>query len=95
MLISKIGDSVVGICGCSSPPYPDVGIITVGDPTHIDMGSLVGRVGDSVTFSCGVSTIVSGTPMHISGGTIVARTGDNAVGCGTGTIISSSMNVTM
>ena len=94
MLISRVGDTVVGMCTCSTPPYPDVGVISMGDSMHIDIGSLVGRVGDTVTFSCGVATIVSGTPMDISGGTMVARTGDSVTGCGNGTIVSQSINIT-
>lgn len=95
MLIARVGDVAVGMCTCSSPPYPDVGVITVGDPMHIDMGSPVARLGDIVTFSCGAGTIVTGTPMHTSAGPLVSRTGDAVTGCGNGTIISSSINLSM
>ena len=95
MLIAGVGDVVVGICTCASPPYPDVGVISVGDFTHIDMGKPVARIGDTVTFSCGVSTISTGTFTDISTGSPVARTGDVATGCGNGTIIASSINVSV
>ena len=95
MLMARVSDTVVGMCTCSTPPYPDVGIISVGDPMHIDMGSPVARIGNTVTFSCGVASIVSGTPTDISGGTLVARTGDSATGCGNGTIVSSSIDISM
>lgn len=93
MLMSKVGDTVVGMCTCASPPYPDVGTISMGDPMHIDMGSPVGRIGDSVIFSCGVASIVTGTPMDISSGSLTARTGDSVTGCGNGTIVSSSIDI--
>lgn len=96
MLIVGVGDVVVGMCTCSSPPYPDIGVIAMGDPMHIDIGKPVARIGDTVTFSCGVSTIVTGTPTDISTGSMVARMGDMvAGGCGNGTIIASSINITI
>lgn len=93
MLVARIGDCVVGTCVCSSPPYPDIGVISTGDPMHIDYGSPVARIGDSVTFSCGSSVIVMGTPMDISGGTPVARIGDSVVGCGMGVIQMGSITI--
>lgn len=95
MLMAGVGDCVVGVCTCSSPPYPDVGIISTGDFSHIDMGRMVARIGDTVTFSCGTSAIVSGTATDISTGSIVARAGDAVTGCGNGTIVSSSTNISL
>ena len=93
--MAGVGDTVVGVCVCADPPYPDVGVISSGDPIHIDMGRIVARVGDTVTFSCGTSTIVSGTITDISTGSIVAKSGDAVTGCGNGTIISNSLNISI
>ena len=94
MLFAKVGDTVVGTCICSYPPYPDIGIIAYGDPMHIECGMPVARVGDTAIFSCGSGVIVSGSFFDISAGQPVARTGDTTQGCGVGTIVSSSINIT-
>lgn len=95
MQVAHIGDSVVGICSCSFPPYPDVGTIVAGSPMCFDFGMSMARLGDSVVFSCGTSVITSSATMHISIGQPVARSGDSVTGCGNGTIISTSYAITM
>lgn len=98
MNIAKVGDIVPGICYCvPTPPgpYPDIGVIVSGDPLHIDTGSPVARVGDLVMFSCGSSTIVSGSPLFLSGVQPVARSSDTVVGCGVGTVIGSSISISL
>lgn len=95
MIFARIGDSVIGTCVCSTPPYPDVGIIATGDPLHIDAGQPVARIGDTAIFSCGSAIISSGTAMDISCGQPVARTGDVVTGCANGTIVSTTIHVTI
>lgn len=95
MLVARIGDCVIGTCVCAYPPYPDIGVISTGDMMHIDYGSPVARIGDTVTFSCGTSVIVSGTPTDISWGPTMARIGDSVTGCGMGTIGAGSATITM
>lgn len=95
MLVARIGDCVIGTCVCANPPYPDIGVISTGDMMHIDYGSPVARIGDTVTFSCGTSVIVSGTPTDISWGPTMARIGDSVTGCGMGTIGAGSATITM
>lgn len=98
MNIARVGDTVPGICYCvpyPPGPYPDVGIIVSGDPAHVDMGSLVARVGDTVVFSCGSSVIVSGSPMFISGLQPVARSADQVTGCGVGSIVGTSLSTSL
>lgn len=90
MMVAKIGDSVVGVCVCSDPPYPDVGIIGGGSPLWFDMSPGVARLGDPVIFSCGSSTIVSGSMMDFNIAPGVARMGDSVSGCGNGTIVATS-----
>lgn len=94
MLFARISDIAIGMCTCSSPPYPDIGIISTGDPIHIDIGLPVARVSDIVTFTCGTGIIVTGSFTDISTGLPVARTGDQVMGCGQGTIVSKSVHVT-
>ena len=95
MLVARIGDCVIGTCVCAYPPYPDIGVITAGDIMHIDYGSSVARIGDTVTFSCGTSVIVSGTPLDISWGPPIATIGDSVTGCGMGTISAGSATITI
>lgn len=95
MLFARIGDSVIGTCLCSTPPYPDVGIISTGDPLHLDTGQPVARIGDTAIFSCGTAIITTGTALDISSGQPVARTGDMVSGCATGSIVSASIHLTM
>ena len=95
MLIARMSDTVVGICTCANPPYPDVGVIIQGDFLHLDMGLPVARMGDTVTFSCGTSVIMTGTFLDLSAGQPVARMGDTVTGCGNGTIIAKSMNISV
>lgn len=94
MLFARINDIVVGTCVCATPPYPDIGIITSGDPIHLDIALPVARVTDIVTFSCGTGIITTGSFTDISSGLPVARTGDTVVGCGNGTIVSTSIHIT-
>lgn len=95
MQLAHIGDSVVGVCSCSSPPYPDVGTIVTGSTMCMDTGRGFARIGDSVVFSCGTSVISSSATRHLSMGQPVARMGDAVVGCGNGTIISISNDITI
>lgn len=95
MLFARIGDSVIGTCLCATPPYPAVGVISTGDPMHIDMGMPVARIGDMAIFPCGSAVITTGTPMDISTAMPVARMGDVVAGCATGTIISTSIHITI
>lgn len=95
MLFARVNDIVMGICVCADPPYPDIGVITSGDATHLDIGLPVARVTDIVTFSCGTGVIVSGTPTDISTSLITARMGDHVTGCGQGVISSTSTHITM
>ena len=95
MQVAHIGDTVVGICSCSTPPYPDVGTIVTGSTMCYDFGMGMARLGDSVVFSCGTSVITSSASMHISMGQPVARLGDSVTGCGNGTIVSVSNAITM
>lgn len=90
MMVAKIGDTVVGVCTCASPPYPDVGVIVGGNMQMFNTGPAVARLGDPVSFSCGMGSIVSGAFDFISGGQPLARMGDSVTGCGNGTIVSSS-----
>ena len=90
MNVAKVGDSVVGICGCSSPPYPDVGTIVSGFPGLLEAGQPVATTGSMVIFSCGASTVVSGTAGEVTSSGLVSRSGDTATGCGNGTIVASS-----
>lgn len=90
MMISKIGDSVVGICVCTDTPYPDVGTIITGSPMMFNTGPNVARLGDTVSFSCGMGIIVSGAFQTINAGQPIARAGDSVSGCGNGTIVSMS-----
>lgn len=95
MIMAKVGDTVVGTCTCSSPPYPDIGIIASGDPTQIDTGTPIARVGDSVIFSCGASVIVSGSFTDFSTGSSAAKVGDTVQGCGQGVITAAGLNLTI
>lgn len=95
MIMAKVGDTVVGTCICSTPPYPDIGIIAVGDPTQIDTGRPIARVGDSVIFSCGTSVIVSGSFTDFAAGQPAAKVGDSVQGCGQGIITATGLNLTM
>lgn len=90
MMVAKIGDSVVGVCTCADPPYPDVGTIIGGSPFMYNTGPNVARLGDPVTFSCGVSTVVSGSMTTFNAGPGIARAGDAVSGCGNGTIVATS-----
>ncbi len=56
---SRIGDIVIGMCVCHSPPIPMVGVIVTGAPTVIDEGAPSARIGDSVV-GCLVGTVVTG-----------------------------------
>lgn len=95
MMVAKIGDSVVGICTCAYPPYPDVGTIVAGSSQYFDTGPGVARMGDVVSFSCGVSNIVSSSMKSFNIGPGVARMGDSVTGCGNGTIIATSNTLMM
>lgn len=95
MIMAKVGDTVVGTCVCAYPPYPDIGIIAAGDPTQIDTGLPIARVGDTVVFSCGTSVIVSGSFTDFSTGQMAAKVGDSVQGCGTGIISATGINLTI
>lgn len=95
MQVAHLGDTVVGICNCSSPPYPDVGTIVSSSTMDFDFGMGMARLGDSVVFSCGTSVIVSSATRHIAMGQPVARLGDSVTGCGNGSIVSVSNAITM
>ena len=95
MQVAHLGDTVVGICSCSTPPYPDVGTIVSSSTMDFDFGMGMARLGDSVVFSCGTSVITSSATKHIAMGQPVARLGDSVTGCGNGTIVSVSNAITM
>lgn len=95
MLFARIGDSVIGTCVCTPYPYPDVGVISTGDATHLDTGMAVAGVGNIAVFSCGSAVITTGTATDLTCGIMVARTGDAVSGCATGTIVSSSTHITI
>lgn len=90
MMVSHIGDSVVGMCVCAHPPYPDVGIIVGGSPMFFDMGPGISRLNDPVIFSCGSSVIVSSSALSFNIGPGISRNGDSVTGCGVGVITSVS-----
>lgn len=90
MILARVGDTVIGICQTPDGPVPATGIITSGSPRALESGMPFARVGDTVTWPCGVSVIVSGSPLYLEGGLPQARVGDQVVGIGTGTIVSGS-----
>lgn len=90
MILARVGDTVVGVCPSPSGPVPAVGVISSGSPRALETSTPIARVGDIVTFPCGVSTIVTGAPRYLEAGTPVARIGDAVAGIGNGTITTGS-----
>lgn len=90
MILSRVGDIVVGICNWPDGPKPATGIITSGSPRALESGMPVARITDIVMWPCGTSVIVTGSPRHLEGGLPVARIGDTVTGIGVGTITTGS-----
>ena len=90
MILARVGDIVVGICPSPNGPVPATGIITSGSPRALESGMPFARIGDIVTFPCGVSVIATGAPRYLEAGLPVARIGDTVTGIASGTITSGS-----
>ena len=93
MNFTKVGDVVPGICGCSAPPYPAVGVVSSGTPNFTESGVPIATMSSLVLFPCGTSTIIAIGTNWIDSGLSLSRTGDQVVGCGSGVTIGTSIHM--
>jgi len=90
MLLSRIGDIVVGNCTYGPISYPAVGVIATGSFLYNEGGLPVARMGDIAMFPCGAFVITVGSFNMLEAGLPVARIGAPCVGSGSGIITTSS-----
>ena len=90
MLTIRVGDVAVGVCPCPPAMCPSTGIVSTGDPTHLNSGSPTARMGDIVMFPCGGFVITIGSPVDIESGLLQARIGAPCVGAGTGIVTTGN-----
>ena len=90
MFSIRVGDVAVGICPCPPSMCPSTGVVSTGDPTHIDSGTPISRIGDIVMFPCGGFVITAGNPIYIYSGMPAADLGSPCVGAGNGVIATGN-----
>jgi len=82
MIVTRIGDTAIGICFWPLPigPQPATGIVVSGDPMNLNGGVPTSGLGDTVVFPCGTAIIMSGIPKDLTRGLPTSSLGANVVG---------------